>query len=163
MAQLKRESNPPPGLIASPEPQYWNDAIRDYETLKGQHGAPYASLINTDGEPINPATKEGVDALKTVLQSKDFATEVTLDALRAELTLVKQELEAIKANQVSGAQKVQLSGNIDSLRGLFANRPEADAEGITPGRTTYTAVDDGWVYVSDGAEWRKWLEVGTWT
>lgn len=173
MAQLKRESNPPPGLIASPEPQYWNEAVQDYETLKGQHGAPYASLIDADGNTINPATAEGLGAIKTILQSADYATDTKLEAIslllgslddkdyatQTTLAQVKAELESIKANQLSGEQKVTLNGHMMELRGSLANRPAANAPSITPYVTLYWAMDDGWTYGSDGTNWHKVVEV----
>lgn len=48
-----------------------------------------------------------------------------------------------------------------SLQGLLANRPAPDAPEVVVGETTYWAVDDGWLYVSDGTEWKQVLEVGT--
>jgi hypothetical protein len=44
--------------------------------------------------------------------------------LKKELELVKAELQLIKANQISGDQKVQLSGTIATLYSMnFADRP----------------------------------------
>ena len=64
---------------------------------------------------------------------------------------------------ILGSPFTQISKNVESLTGLLANRPAPDAAGVIPGTTTYTAPDDGWIYVSDGTQWRKWLEVGKWT
>ena len=63
----------------------------------------------------------------------------------------------------SGDLRVQLSGTIDELRGLLADRPAPDAEGIVPGKTLYWAVDEGWVYATDGTVWHRVVEVGAWT
>ncbi len=49
------------------------------------------------------------------------------------------------------------------LRGLLANRPDPDATEITPGVTLYWAVDDGWIYASDGTTWKQVIPVGAWT
>jgi septal ring factor EnvC (AmiA/AmiB activator) len=59
------------------------------------------------------ATDAKLGDLQTLLGSldgKDFATQTTLAQVKTELDLVKTELETIKANQLSGDQKVQLSG-----------------------------------------------------
>jgi hypothetical protein len=58
--------------------------------------------------------------------------------------------------------QVQINGSLYELRGLLANRPDANAENILPGKTLYWAVDDGWVYASNGTAWKKVVEVGAW-
>lgn len=60
------------------------------------------------------AKLEQARALLANLNAKDFATQATLAAVKSELALVKAELQEIKANQLSGDQKVQLSGTIVS-------------------------------------------------
>ena len=59
------------------------------------------------------ATEDKLEQARALLQTisgKDFATQTTLAQVKSELELVKAELQAIKANQLSGDQKVQLSG-----------------------------------------------------
>lgn len=55
---------------------------------------------------------------------------------------------------------VQLSGSSVDLRGLHANRPDADA--VEPG-TTYWSVDEseapGTVFVSDGSTWTELIDL----
>ena len=102
MDRLITEANPPEGRLASPIPQYRRkDAtlkINDeYEAVKGQNGAPYAQLVDINGNPLTPATGDDIATLKN------------------ELALMKTELETIKANQLSGEQKVQVSGTIEAL------------------------------------------------
>ena len=145
MDRLIREANPPTGQLASPKPQYKKPGVDEYEPVEGQHGAPYATIKDANGNVISPAT------------------EITLEQVKAELEAVKAELAVIKANQTSGDQKVTLSGTIDELRGLLADRPAPDAEGIVPGKTLYWAVDEGWVYATDGTVWHRVVEVGAWT
>ena len=61
------------------------------------------------------ATEDKLEQARALLQTisgKDFATQTTLAQVKSELELVKAELQAIKANQLSGDQKVQLSGTI---------------------------------------------------
>ena len=101
--------------------------------------------------PLATETKlEAVRVLLAALEGKDFATQTTLaqvkqvldalsgavstsskqdalniavEDLKSELILVKSELANIKANQLSGDQKVQLSGAIDYLlHGLTSDR-----------------------------------------
>lgn len=127
------------------------------------------ALITKDG-----ATAAKQDALKAVVDSldaKDYSTETTLAALKAVVdtiatTAAERATEATAQailTKMDPALPVSINGNIHSLQGLLADRPAPDAEGIEIGKTTYTAVDDGWIYVSDGTTWRKWLEVGAWT
>ena len=59
------------------------------------------------------ATEDKLEQARALLQTisgKDFATQTTLAQVKSELELVKAELQEIKANQLSGDQKVQLSG-----------------------------------------------------
>lgn len=68
------------------------------------------------------ATETKLEAVRTLLASlvgKDFATQTTLaqvkqvlDTLNIAVEDLKSELILVKANQLSGDQKVQLSGNI---------------------------------------------------
>ena len=71
----------------------------------------------SDKDFAKDETLEQVRALLNTLSTKDFATSSNQDALKtvvddlkSELLLVKSELATIKANQLSGDQKVQLSG-----------------------------------------------------
>ena len=106
MDRLLREANPPTGQLASPKPQYKKPGEDAYEPVEGQYGAPFAILKNASGQVISPAT------------------DAKLEQVKSELELVKSELANIKANQISGDQKVQLSGN-DVVIGLLADRPPA--------------------------------------
>ena len=87
----------------------------------------------------------------------DIATEGTLAIMNAELVEMKSQLvavatevAAVKANQLSGDQKVQLTGNIASDSGLAANRP--DAASVRAG-FVYYSVDTDVIEYSDGAKW----------
>ena len=53
-----------------------------------------------------------VEDLKDAISGKDFATQTTLAAVLAKLADLESELATIKANQLSGDQKVTLSGTI---------------------------------------------------
>ncbi len=171
MDQLIREANPPQGQIASPKPQYAKADQTGYEAVKGEHGAPYALILDKDGNKINPATAEGLLAIKGVLESvgvstdakleavrvllsaldgKDYATQTTLAALQTELTAVKSELASIKANQTSGYQKVTLSGTIKELYSMdIADRPD------------YTTIAEPTVFVLINANLDTWVTDGS--
>lgn len=88
----------------------------------------------------------------------EIQAEVQVDVGDVNIGTVKQGGKDSEAEP----WEVQLNGSIIDLRGLLANRPAANAPAITPGVTTYWAVDDGWVYVSDGTNWHKTVEVGAW-
>jgi hypothetical protein len=131
MDQLLREGNPPTGQLASPKPQYKKPGVDEYEPVEGQHGAPFATLKDASGNVISPATDAKLEQVRQLLagvateakleqargllasiSGKDFATQATLAQVQSELALVKAELQEIEANQLSGDQKVQLSGTI---------------------------------------------------
>ena len=61
------------------------------------------------------ATENKLEQARTLLDAistKDFATQTTLAAVLAKLGQLETEIQAVKANQLSGDQKVQLSGTI---------------------------------------------------
>jgi len=61
--------------------------------------------------------------LLDAISGKDFATQTTLAAVLAKLADLESELVTIKANQLSGDQKVQLSGTIvRDVLGYFSTR-----------------------------------------
>ena len=88
-----------------------------------------------------------------ILDSKydDFATDAKLEQLKSELELVKSELQTIKANQLSGDQKVQLSGN-DVVIGLLADRPTATPENKGMGYFAWDAPEGNELTYSDGTK-----------
>lgn len=106
MDRLLREGNPPAGQLASPKPQYKDVQTNNWEELKGEGGASYVK----DKDVF--AKLEQARALLDAISGKDFATQTTLAAVLAKLADFESELATIKANQLSGDQKVQLSGTI---------------------------------------------------
>src|SRR5690554_5579969 len=106
MDRLLREGNPPTGQLASPKPQYKDVQTNNWEELKGEGGASYVK----DKDVF--AKLEQARALLDAISGKDFATQTTLAAVLAKLADLESELATIKANQLSGDQKVQLAGNI---------------------------------------------------
>ena len=133
MDRLLREGNPPAGQLASPKPQYKKPGEDAYEPVEGQYGAPFATLKDASGNIVSPAT------------------DAKLEQVKSELELVKSELEAIKANQLSGNQKVQLSGTIMELYGATIDeRPPANS---VPVGATYMAVNTQDVWQSNGTDW----------
>jgi len=113
------------------------------------------------------ATENKLEQARTLLDAistKDFATSSKQDALniavedlKSELNLVKSELANIKANQLSGDQKVQQVGTVMELYGAtIADRPPANT--VLVG-ATFTIVDESGYFqtwISDGT---KWVEV----
>lgn len=73
-----------------------------------------ASLVGKDfaTQTTLAQIKQVLDTLNGVVStsSKQDALNIAVEDLKSELTLVKSELANIKANQLSGDQKVQLSG-----------------------------------------------------
>lgn len=124
MDRLIREGNPPTGQLASPVPQYKDTALNDWAELQGEGGASYV---------------------------KDRDALAKLEQVKSELELVKAELAAIKANQLSGDQKVQLSGN-DVVIGLLADRPPA-SEMRGRGYYAWDETDGHKLKYSDGTDW----------
>jgi hypothetical protein len=170
MDRLLREGNPPTGQLASPKPQYKKPGADEYEPVEGQHGAPFAILKDAGGNIVSPATEDKLEQVRQLLSgvateakleqartllnaisTKDFATQTTLAAVLAKLADLESELVTIKANQLSGDQKVQLSGNIMEYYGATVEqRPEATE---VPVGAAYMAVNTGDVWQSNGFEW----------
>lgn len=101
-------------------------------TLKDASGAVVSPATEAKLEQVRAllsgvATENKLEQARTLLDAistKDFATSSKQDALniavedlKSELILVKSELANIKANQLSGDQKVQLSGTFVTLYG----------------------------------------------
>jgi hypothetical protein len=126
MDRLRREGNPPTGQLASPVPQYKDTVLNAWAELQGEGGASYvkdrdalAKLEQARVLLAGVATETKLEEARALLESvagKDFATQATLAQVKSELELVKAELATIKANQLSGDQKVQLSSNIVTTR-----------------------------------------------
>ena len=133
MDRLLREGNPPAGQLASPKPQYKKPGVDEYAPVEGQHGAPFATLKDASGNVVSPATEAKLEQVRALLSgvatenkleqarvllntisTKDFATQTTLAAVLAKLGQLETEIQAVKANQLSGDQKVQLSGTMDT-------------------------------------------------
>lgn len=120
MDRLLREGNPPTGQLASPKPQYKDVQTNNWEELKGEGGASYVK----DKDVF--AKLEQARALLDAISGKDFATQTTLAAVLAKLADLESELATIKANQLSGDQKVQLSGT------PFATLKDANGNVVSP-------------------------------
>ena len=95
--------------------------------------------------PISPEDPVDVKDVNTA----DIKTK--LEMVQSELALVKAELQEIKANQLSGDQKVQLSGT-DVVIGLLADRPPA-SEMRGRGYYAWDETDGHKLKYSDGTNW----------
>lgn len=167
MDRLLREGNPPTGQLASPKPQYKKPGVDEYEPVEGQHGAPFAILKDASGAVVSPATEDKLEQVRQLLSgvateakleqarvllnaisNKDFATQATLAAVLAKLEQLETEIQAVKANQVSGDQKVQLSGTFVRL----STEPKpSGSEG-----DSLLLYDTKQVFIHDGTDWREW-------
>lgn len=135
-------------------------------TLKDASGAVVSPATEAKLEQVRAllsgvATENKLEQARTLLEAistKDFATSSKQDALniavedlKSELILVKSELETIKANQLSGDQKVTLSGKSMELYGATIDeRPPANS---VPVGATYMAVNTQDVWQSNGTDW----------
>jgi hypothetical protein len=144
--------------------------VDEYAPVEGQHGAPFATLKDASGNVVSPATEAKLEQVRALLSgvatenkleqarvllntisTKDFATQTTLAAVLAKLGQLETEIQAVKANQLSGDQKVQLSGTLTELFGKdLSARPSASSVGVG---TTFMIVGDAKVYQSDGTDW----------
>jgi len=113
MDRLLREGNPPPGQLPSPKPQYKDVQTNNWEELKGEGGASYVK----DKDALTKLEQARV--LLAAISGKDFATQATLAAVVAKLADLESGLATIKANQLSGDQKVTLSGINAELEALM--------------------------------------------
>jgi hypothetical protein len=121
MDRLLRESNPPTGQLASPKPQYKDVQTNSWEELKGEGGASYVK----DKDAL--VKLEQVRELLDAISAKDFATQTTLAAVLAKLADLESELATIKANQLSGDQKVTLK---DASGAVVSPATEATLEQV---------------------------------
>jgi len=134
-------------------------------TLKDASGAVVSPATEATLEQVRAllsgvATENKLEQARTLLDAistKDFATQTTLAAVLAKLGQLETEIQAVKANQLSGDQKVQLSGTMTERYGADVNsRPLADT---VPTGATFTIVDESGYFqtwISDGT---KWVEV----
>ena len=76
---------------------------------------------------------------------------ISLAAVLAKLADLESELATIKANQLSGDQKVQVSGTFTELFGAhLSDRPPANSVSVG---ATFMVVGDTVVYQSNGSDW----------
>lgn len=92
--------------------------------------------------PISPEDPVDVKDVNTA------DIKAKLEMVQSELALVKAELQEIKANQLSGDQKVQLSGTF--VRRSTQPKPTG-REG-----DSLLLWDTKQVFVHDGTDWREW-------
>jgi hypothetical protein len=96
-------------------------------------------------------TLEQARILLASLDGKDYATQATLAAVLAKLGQLETEIQAVKANQLSGDQKVTLSGtNMEHYGATIDQRPPA---GDVPVGAIYLAVNTEEMWQSNGFEW----------
>jgi hypothetical protein len=144
-------------LEGKPIPQAYNPDIDDYEPVHSTNNALNQVIYGPNGQPISTVgNKLAVRATELEALMQGLATEGKLEQVRqllsgvaSELNLVKSELANIKANQLSGDQKVQLSGTIFGAD--ISDRPPANS---VPVGTTFVITNaelDAWI--SNGTDW----------
>jgi hypothetical protein len=153
--RLERESNPPTGQLASPVPQYKIPGEDNYEKLEGEHGASFTKIKDAGGNIVSPATEEKLEQARVLLNTistKDFATQTTLAAVLAKLEQLETEIQAVKANQISGDQKVQQVGTIPVI---FISRLEdrPSATEVEIGQFVILTDEELPTWVSNGVNW----------
>jgi hypothetical protein len=121
-------------------PQVWDPSQNKF--------VPYEAKVQLSGTLTE---LEQARELLEAISGKDFATQTTLAAVLAKLADLESELATIKANQLSGDQKVQLSGN-DVVIGLLADRPPA-SEMRGRGYYAWDETDGHKLKYSDGTNW----------
>jgi hypothetical protein len=84
---------------------------KDFATSTQQAQAKALLSTLSEKDYATDAKLEAARTLLATLSDKDFATQTTLEALATELAAAKAELETIKAAQIDGTAKVQLSGS----------------------------------------------------
>ena len=118
-------------------PQYYNPTTDEYEVLLGQDGAARAIVSGLE----NLATETKLEAVRTLVED-----------LKSELILVKSELANIKANQLSGDQKVQQVGTIPVIYiSRLEDRPSATEVEI--GQFVILTDEELPTWVSNGVNW----------
>jgi hypothetical protein len=110
--------------------------------------AVLAKLGQLDGVATENKLEQARVLLNTI-STKDFATQTTLAAALAKLADLESELATIKANQLSGDQKVQLSGTIvvETVGDLPSTGYMAQVALVSEGQR---------VFIHDGNEWGEW-------
>jgi len=124
---------------------------KDFATdAKLEQARVLLNSINSKDFATN-AKLEQARVLLNTISTKDFATQTTLAAVLAKLGQLETEIQAVKANQLSGGQKVQLSGTLTELFGeSLSDRPPANSVSVG---ATFMVVGDTVVYQSNGTEW----------
>lgn len=123
------------GLLASVGKEATLTAIKDSDGIK-----KIADAVTVSGLE-NLATETKLEAVRTLVED-----------LKSELNLVKSELEAIKANQISGDQKVQQVGTIPVIYiSRLEDRPSATEVEI--GQFVILTDEELPTWVSNGVNW----------
>ena len=137
-------------LEGKPIPQAYNPDIDDYEPVHSTNNALNQVIYGPNGQPISTVgNKLAVRATELEALMQGLATEGKLEQVRQLLAGVASELATIKANQLSGDQKVQLSGTIFGAD--ISDRPPANS---VPVGTTFVITNaelDAWI--SNGTDW----------
>ena len=126
-------------------PQVWDPSQNKF--------VPYEAKVQLSGTLTE---LEQVIVLLDAISGKDFATQTTLAAVLAKLADLESELATIKANQLSGDQKVQQVGTIPVIYiSRLEDRPSATEVEI--GQVVILTDEELSTWVSNGVNWVKVL------
>ena len=112
--------------------------------------ATLAAIKDSDGikKITDAVTVSGLENLAT--ETKLEAVRTLVEDLKSELILVKSELATIKANQLSGDQKVQLSGHIQEF--AVASWDDLPPDSVPVGSVAML-IGTNDIRQTDGEEW----------
>jgi len=113
------------------------------QTLDGKDFATQTTLAQV---------KQVLDTLTSAVStsSKQDALNIAVEDLKSELILVKSELATIKANQLSGDQKVQVSGHIQEF--AVASWDDLPPDSVPVGSVAML-IGTNDIRQTDGEEW----------
>lgn len=186
MDQLRRETQPPAGMLPSPVPQYWNPDTEQYERVLGANGAPRAILYGPNGQPIsssNPLETRVQGTVTAAIRDSngnpitaqnrlpvDVGGQIHADVDLGDVTVQIGEVQQGKRGTNAEPWEVSLSGSsVPYTAPLYVNRPvRSQMQTLLNAVSVPAGGDTGWVNVSPGGErytilvfncdqpWRAW-------
>lgn len=148
MDQLRRETQPPAGMLPSPVPQYWHPDTEQYERVLGAHGAPRATLYGPNGQPIsssNPLETRVQGTVTAAIRDSngnpitaqnrlpvDVGGQIHADVDLGDVTVQIGEVQQGKRSQNAEPWEVSLSGrSVQPRLRVITETPLAAGTGFT--------------------------------
>lgn len=134
--RLIREGNPPEGLLASPLPQHRKkDAPpkvnSEYETVRGQNGAPFSQLVDVNGNPLTPVSKQDIDALRNDVAKDFFPRNLAFGVLDTSNTAVEIKTDT---DPLPNRVGVRLFAEGDAVIYIGSELDQSNGYPLLPGR-----------------------------